>query len=68
MRNGGFSGSLGKAQRIESININVDSTSVEGGIRYRAMIQGNDDWTDYIADGNNCGTTGQSKRLEALQI
>ena len=68
VRNGGFSGSSGKAQRIESIIMNVDSTSVSGGIRYRAMIQGNSNWTAYAADGAACGTSGQSKRLEAVQI
>ncbi len=68
VRNGGFSGSSGKAQRIESIIMNVDSTSVSGGIRYRAMIQGNSNWTAYAADGATCGTSGQSKRLEAIQI
>ena len=68
VRNGGFSGSSGKAQRIESIIMNVDSTSVSGGIRYRAMIQGNSNWTAYAADGAACGTSGQSKRLEAIQI
>lgn len=36
-------------------------------IKYRGHIE-NEGWNDFKKDGETCGTTGQSKRLEAIQI
>ena len=38
-----------------------------GGIEYKTQVQ-DIGWLDWVADGNVSGTSGQSKRLEAIQI
>lgn len=43
--------------------LNTDTSKV----KYRTHIE-NDGWTSYVKDGETSGTTGQGKRLEALQI
>ena len=37
------------------------------GIEYRAHVA-DDGWQDYVADGEQAGTTGQSKAIQAVQI
>lgn len=43
--------------------ISGDSSDIE----YQGHIE-NDGWTNWVEEGNYCGTTGESKRLEALRI
>ncbi len=62
--NGTTLGSVGQAKRLEAF-----AATVTGGtIEYRAHLQGigwQDKWT---SDGALCGTTGEARRLEAVQI
>lgn len=63
---GATSGSMGKAQRMEAMTIQVDS-QYQGDIQYRAYVQGIG-WQNYVANGQDAGTFGQSKRIEAFQV
>ena len=45
----------------------VEEVKEEPKIKYRAHVQ-DDGWQDWVADGKTAGTTGKSKRLEAIQI
>ena len=45
----------------------LGSVSVEGGIRYRTHVQSYG-WQKWALDGQMSGTSGESKRLEAIQI
>ena len=70
---GGIAGTTGKYKRMEALTINRNSTQTEevdlfsGGISYRAHVQ-NIGWQDWVTDGSIAGTTGISKRMEAIQI
>lgn len=80
-KNGATSGSCDMDKRIEAIEIKlvkkgeaapgrIDNSYIindEDSICYRAHIQ-NMGWTNYIENGSQCGTTGHSKRLEAIDI
>ena len=66
---GEFSGTHGKAKRMEAIIINVTKNGepLTGCLRYRAHVQ-TFGWQDWVTDGEMCGTTGLAKRLEGIQI
>ena len=65
---GETSGTVGKALRLEAIQIKVESPQdIEGGISYRTHVQ-KKGWQDYVNDGETSGTVGKSLRLEAIQI
>ncbi len=51
---------------MEAIQIQLDS-SVNKSIRYRVHVQ-DIGWMDWVSNGQIAGTTGQSKRIEAIQI
>lgn len=63
---GQTSGSVGKAQRMEAMTINVAS-QYSGDVQYRAYVQGIG-WQNYVSNGQDAGTFGQSKRIEAFQV
>ena len=65
VNNGASSGTVGQAQRLEAIKIQL--ANIDGGIEYRTHVQ-NTGWMDWMSNGTVSGTTGQSKRLEAIQI
>ena len=65
--NGAVSGTVGKAKRLEGIEIKLGGTPYEGGIRYRPYVQ-TYGWMDWKYNGAMAGTNGQSKRLEAIRI
>ncbi len=59
-------GTQGKSLRIEAVNFNM--TGVPGyKLQYRTHIQ-DIGWSNWIDHGNQSGTTGRSKRLEAIQF
>lgn len=68
--NGVFAGTIGKSLRTEAIQI---TTSGLYGVSYRAHVQSYG-WLGWTSSGqtsmfgNYAGTTGQSKRLEALEF
>ena len=68
-----FAGTTGKSKRMEAIQIVVEG--LEGyEVKYRAHVQ-DKGWMDWVVAGDStngavtfAGTTGKSKRMEALQI
>ena len=61
-------GTRGQAKRVESITVNLQiNTGYTGTIQYRVHRQ-TYGWTDWTTSGQPAGTTGQGKRLEAIQI
>lgn len=74
---GSVSGTFGEAKRLEGIKINLnnDLLGYEGGVRYTTHVQSygwqgdpNGDGSDWKKDGAMSGTSGESKRLEAICI
>ena len=77
-KNGEASGSEGYGKRLEAIQIKLDrkgnvapgdvkDTFRKAKISYRTHVQSYG-WQDYKYDGEMSGTSGRSKRLEAIQI
>ena len=70
--NGDISGTIGESRRLEAISISLtglDETDSESGIQYMTQIQDvgwEDEWS--AANGGMSGTSGKSKRLEAIRI
>lgn len=60
-----FLGSIGESKRLEAFSLSIKNDP--GHIKYKAHIQ-DIGWTDFVRDGEVCGTTGQSKRIEAVSI
>ena len=52
---------------MEAIKINLVDPKYEGSIEYQTHVQ-TYGWMDYVADGEASGTSGESKRLEAIRI
>lgn len=72
--NGAMAGTSGQAKRLEGIKIKLGSLPYQGGVRYTTHIQ-SIGWQDnekypatWTRDGNMSGTSGESKRLEAIRI
>ncbi len=71
-------GTRGMSRRVEAVSIQIDETpeGLEGGIAYTVHVQdlgwimGEGDYYagDFFYDGEVAGTSGQSKRLEGIQI
>lgn len=59
-------GTSGESLRVEAINLMLNGTD-KYKLQYRVHIQGIG-WTGWIDQGNDAGTVGLSKRLEAMQI
>ncbi|URZ86568.1 SH3 domain-containing protein [Floricoccus penangensis] len=53
--------------RVEAIALTVNNLANSGSIEYRSHIQ-DLGWQNWSSNGNMSGTTGQSKRLEAIEI
>ena len=70
---GAMSGTQGKSKRMEALKIYLDNPKdasgqeIEGSIEYQAHAQSYD-WMGWKQEGELAGTTGKSKRLEAVQI
>ena len=65
--NGATSGTVGKAKRLEAIEIKLTGVSGVNYVSYRTHVQ-TYGWQDYVSDGATSGTVGKAKRLEAIQI
>ena len=71
---GDISGTIGKAKRLESLKLELKNKDYTGGICYNAHVQTIGWQADpnksatWKKDGEFCGTTGNAKRLEAIQI
>ncbi len=59
-------GTTGESKRLEQFSVALPKDT-NGGIEYRAHLQGTG-WTDWVRDGAPCGTVGQSRRVEAVQM
>ena len=77
VKNGQIAGTMGQSKRMETMAISVkDLVGADSdlGIRYNAHVQSIgwqgdvNDSTTWKKDGENAGTVGMSKRLEAIQI
>ena len=77
-KNGEPSGSEGYSKRLEGIEIRlvkkgdkapgeVNNTFICKNVFYRTHVQ-DYGWQDYVCDGQQSGTSGQSKRLEGINI
>ena len=81
-KNGEAAGTEGLSKRLEAIQIRLEekghpvdgstansfvSVYTTGNVRYRAHVQSYG-WQGYVSDGKLSGTSGQSKRLEGINI
>lgn len=64
--NGAISGTIGKAKRLETIQIKTEGDA-DLGITYRTHVQSYG-WQKWTSNGTMNGTVGKAKRLEAIQI
>lgn len=77
VHDGSISGTFGESKRLEAIRIklNNDKIGLSGGVKYTTHVQtygwqGDpyDSSSGWVMDGDKSGTSGQSKRLEAICI
>lgn len=72
--NGQMSGTEGESKRLEGIEINLTNRDYDGGIVYTTHVQTygwqgiEEDPSTWKANGDMSGTSGESKRLEAIRI
>ncbi len=59
-------GTTGEAKRLEQFSVALPK-DVEGSIEYRGHLQSKS-WVGWVKDGASCGTAGQSRRVEAVQM
>ncbi|RIW29109.1 hypothetical protein D3H55_19855 [Bacillus salacetis] len=65
--NGGTSGTLGEARRLEAFKVELKNTPYSGDITYKTHVQSYG-WLDSVMNGAISGTDGEGKRIEAIQI
>jgi uncharacterized protein YjdB len=59
-------GTTGEAKRLEQFSVALPK-DVEGSIEYCGHLQSKG-WVGWVKDGAPCGTSGQSRRVEAVQM
>lgn len=70
---GAVAGTQKRSLQMEALRIYLNNPKdasgaiIQGSIQYRAHVQ-DYGWREWSGNGQNAGTTGQSKRLEAIQI
>lgn len=64
--NGIVIGTTGQSKRLEQFSVSLPE-GTDGSIEYRGHVQ-NKGWDAWVADGESCGTSGESLRLEAVQM
>lgn len=64
---GGLSGTTDADLRLEALQVQVNNSGYDVGIRYQAHVQ-NIGWQDWSADGQTAGTTGQNYRIESVRL
>lgn len=79
VKNGVLAGTVGEGKRLEAIEIKIvekgatpptepeKPVNVNPSIAYKTHVE-NYGWLGFVADGVLSGTTGESKRLEAIEI
>lgn len=65
--NNAIIGTMGESRRLECIKIKCTKNNTGKKLKYQAHCQTYGD-TEICSEGQACGTTGQSKRLEAIRI
>ncbi len=74
VKGGEISGTVGKAKRLEGIQMKLvsdtfkDAVDYLGGVEYRTHIQKQGWEKEFVSDGKVSGTVGKGLRLEAIQI
>ena len=66
MSNGAMAGTVGRGLQLEAIKINVKSDA-DIGVIYTTHVK-NDGWLGNSFNGEQSGTTGQNKHVEALML
>ncbi len=72
--NGQMSGTSGESKRLEGIEIKLTNKDYSGGIAYTTHVQtygwqgDENDSSKWMTNGKMSGTSGESKRLEAIKI
>ena len=56
-----------KPKRLEAIKIALQKGTIDGSVSYRTHVQ-SIGWQGWKNEGELSGTTGQAKRLEAIEI
>ena len=56
-----------KGKRVEAIKITLPDSDYTGNVEYQAFVQGIG-WQTWKKNGELAGTSGQSKRIEALRV
>ena len=59
-------GTTGESKRLEQFTVSLPKDT-DGGIEYRGHLQGIG-WGEWVQGGKPCGTTGESRRMEAVQM
>lgn len=70
---GAVAGTFSEAKRLEAIKISLDTkklgiSGLTGGITYRTHVQSYGWSQGWVSNGKSSGTSGQAKRLEAIEI
>lgn len=60
-------GTVGKGKRLEGFTISPTKNETGKTLVYRAHLQGTG-WTRWYTQGEYCGTRGESRRVEAIQL
>ena len=77
-KNGALAGTAGYSKRMEAIQIKLVAKNgaapgatarpyISSRVKYRTHVQ-TYGWQDWVSEGQMSGTSGQAKRLEAIQI
>ena len=65
--NGATSGLINQGLKVEAIMLQLTGAPEEASIEYQAHVQ-DIGWEKWVKDGEQAGTTGQNKKVEALKI
>lgn len=73
--NGAQAGTTGQSRRVEAMTMVLNGAPPGTTVEYRAHLakkfpgdSGPYGWTDWTAEGIDCGTTGDSRRMEAIEV
>ena len=62
-----WQGTEGQAKQLEALKISLKNPPYSGGISYKTHVQ-DYGWLNNVSNGAISGTSGESKRVEAIQI
>lgn len=52
---------------MEALKVKLEDANCEGSVEYRTHVE-NKGWLDWVKDGELSGTSGESLRMEAVQL